>query len=180
MVRVGFTAKTATSRRWSLQITGSTAVCALGPLIKQLLKLFGFSARSSSISRLRFDVPFPPYIASPKRPVYTLTQKLVARCPDFSTDVYRRVLLPSAFPHAMLPMENSQMMCATSPVRSHLTTQAKKRLIATHANSEIAAIHSQQRTSHFLIAIRNLFPEPPQLLPLTGNEWTISATMECT
>src|SRR4029077_5423666 len=33
--------------------------------------------------------------------------------------------------------------------------EAKKKLIATHANSEISPTHSQHRTSHFLIATRN-------------------------
>ena len=49
------------------------------------------------------------------------------------------------------------MTRATSPVDSRLSTQAKKRLIATHANSEIAATHSPQRTSHFLIATKSVF-----------------------
>jgi len=35
---------------------------------------------------------------------------------------------------------------------------AKKRLIATHANSKIAATRSQQTTSHFLIATKSVFP----------------------
>src|SRR4029077_13578940 len=52
-----------------------------------------------------------------------------------------------------------------SPITIH--EQAKKkpwppwRLIATHANSEIAATHSQQTTSHFLTATRSLFSESP-------------------
>jgi hypothetical protein len=42
----------------------------------------------------------------PGRPVYATTEKLVARCPDFSTDIHRRVLLPSTFPREMLRMGN--------------------------------------------------------------------------
>ena len=44
------------------------------------------------------------------------------------------------------------MMRATDPVGGRFSSQAKKRLIATHAKLEIAATRSQQRTSHFLIA----------------------------
>ena len=44
----------------------------------------------------------------------------------------------------------------------HLTAnlqKAKKRLIATHANSKIPVSHSQKKTSHFLIATKSLFPQ---------------------
>src|SRR4029077_11540073 len=49
-------------------------------------------------------------------------------------------------------------------------------LIATHANSEIAVTHSQQRTSHVLIATQNVFPQitfaahslPPALIVPDG------------
>jgi hypothetical protein len=45
---------------------------------------------------------------------------------------------------------------------SRTPQEAKKRLIATHANSEIATTHSQQRTSLFLTATQNTFPNSRQ------------------
>jgi len=116
-----------------------------------------------------FDVAFRPDATSPKRPVYAIGPKLCARHLDFSTAVHRRVLLPSAFPNAMLRMVNFQMTRAASPVGRRLTTQAKKKLIATHANSEIAATHSQHTTSHFLIATVNRFPQSPGTTWSTAN-----------
>ena len=50
------------------------------------------------------------------------------------------------------------MTRARVTVKGWFTLQAKKKLIATHAKLEIAATHSQQRTSHFLIATKILFP----------------------
>src|SRR5258706_140726 len=62
MARAGFTAKTATSRRWSPRIASLTAVCALGPLIKRRPKHFGFSAKSSPLSPLE---PLPKNAGCP-------------------------------------------------------------------------------------------------------------------
>ena len=50
------------------------------------------------------------------------------------------------------------MTRARVAVKGWFSLQAKKRLIATHAKLEIAATRSQQRTSHFLIATKILFP----------------------
>ena len=116
-----------------------------------------------------FDVAFRPDTTSPKRPVYAIRPKLCARRLDFSSAVHRRVLFPSAFPNALLRMVNFEMTRAASPVGSRLTTQAKKKLIATHANSEIAANHSQHTTSHFLIATVNRFPQSPGTTWSTAN-----------
>ena len=52
-----------------------------------------------------------------------------------------------------------------------LLTQAKKKIIATHANSKFPLTHSKYKTSHFLIATRILFlqfsrlPSPPAPQP---------------
>jgi hypothetical protein len=54
------------------------------------------------------------------------------------------------------------MTRATDPAGGRFSSQAKKRLIATHANSRIAATRSQQRTSYFLIATKTALLSLPQ------------------
>ena len=63
----------------------------------------------------------------------------------------KRTTRVEAFPEALKP--SFPRMNAGAP------TEAKKRLIATHAKLEIATTFSQQRTSLFLIATKNAFPE---------------------
>jgi Cof subfamily protein (haloacid dehalogenase superfamily) len=49
--------------------------------------------------------------------------------------------------------------------RDKIHQQAKKRLIATHAHSEIAANHSKHSKSLFLTATRNQFPQTDSFMP---------------
>jgi hypothetical protein len=70
------------------------------------------------------------------------------------------VPLRSAFPSAMLTLENFQMACSHQSGRRQAASElreAKKRLIATHPKLEIAATHTKHKTSHFLIATKNRF-----------------------
>jgi hypothetical protein len=53
--------------------------------------------------------------------------------------------------------ESRPVRAPLNTIGARFPTQAKKRLIATHANSKIRVAHSQQTTSHFLIATRNSF-----------------------
>jgi hypothetical protein len=62
----------------------------------------------------------------------------------------KRTTRVEAFPEALKP--SLTRMNARAP------TEAKKGLTATHANSKIAATHSQQSTSPFLTATRIVFP----------------------
>jgi len=80
----------------------------------------------------------------------------------FSSDIHSLVPLHSAFRRAMLNQEHCEMVGATELVgdpfhsaNTHSSTQAKKRLIATHAILEISPTQSKHRTSHFLIATKN-------------------------
>src|SRR4029077_9308300 len=59
----------------------------------------------------------------------------------------------------MLTVEVSRMTRATDPVGGRFHSQAKKRLIATHANSEIAATHSKR--TYITISNRNKKPSSP-------------------
>ena len=72
--------------------------------------------------------------------------------------VHSSVPLHSAFPGAMLRLENFQMACSHQPERRQAASElreAKKRLIATHPKLKIAATHTKQETSNFLIATKN-------------------------
>src|SRR4029077_4824496 len=92
-----------------------------------------------------------------------------------------------------LSLEDFRMTSAPKPVGSPLHSadapfpdKAKKkpwpprRLIATHANSEIAPTPSQHRTSHFLTATRNTVPQPGSSTPhrsrVTLHEVRITST----
>src|SRR5712692_7799022 len=62
----------------------------------------------------------------------------------------------------MLTMEVSRMARATDPVGGRFPSQAKKKLIATHANSEIAATYSK----HTYITISNRNTKPSSAIAI--------------